>query len=262
MKQLKFNHVSAGRLRPGPDNITWRIRDDKSLRVGDHVVCVDKVQANKPDTWQVAGIAAIDQISEKRLSDLSDQELEGLLMHSRAELLAASRQFYGEDVMDQTPVKIIRFTFHPHEDPGVTASEAKRRYEQLQLYADGGSRGNPGPSAAGYVLLDMDDRVIHKSGLYLGITTNNQAEYQAVKVGLTAAQQHGAHTVHVYLDSLLVVNQMNGIYKVKNRDLWPIHEALKQLVGQFKEVTFTHVPRELNRLADAAVNETLDALKN
>ena len=106
----------------------------------------------------------------------------------------------------------------------------------------------------------MQDEVITKSGLYLGITTNNQAEYQAVKLGLEAAQKYGARQVHVYLDSLLVVNQMNGIFKVKNRDLWPIHEALRELTTQFEKITFTHVPREFNRLADAAVNETLDAM--
>lgn len=132
-------------------------------------------------------------------------------------------------------------------------------FKEVKLYGDGGSRGNPGPSASGYVLLDMDDTVILKSGVYLGITTNNQAEYQSLKFGLEQAQKLGAREVHVFMDSLLVVNQMKGIFKVKNRDLWPIHEAIKELATQFKKVTYTHVPRELNKLADAEVNETLDA---
>jgi ribonuclease HI/pterin-4a-carbinolamine dehydratase len=131
--------------------------------------------------------------------------------------------------------------------------------KQIKLYADGGSRGNPGPSASGYVLMDMDDSIIFKSGVYLGITTNNQAEYQALKYGLEEAQKLGAREVDVFMDSLLVINQMKGIFKVKNRDLWPIHESIKELVGFFKKVRFTHVPRELNKLADAEVNETLDA---
>lgn len=131
--------------------------------------------------------------------------------------------------------------------------------KEVKLYADGGSRGNPGPSASGYVLLDPEDTVILKSGVYLGITTNNQAEYQALKFGLEAAQKIGAREVDVYMDSLLVVNQMKGIFKVKNRDLWPIHEAIKEIAKSFKKVTYTHVPRELNKLADAEVNETLDA---
>lgn len=131
--------------------------------------------------------------------------------------------------------------------------------KKVILYADGGSRGNPGPSASGYVLFDEDEQILQQSGEYLGITTNNQAEYQAVKLGLVKAKAIGAREVDVYLDSLLVVNQMKGIFKVKNRDLWPIHQAIKDLLPSFQEVTFTHVPREMNKLADAEVNKVLDA---
>lgn len=141
---------------------------------------------------------------------------------------------------------------------GGKTSVLKKSYKKIKLYADGGSRGNPGHSASGYVLLDENDKVILKSGVYLGITTNNQAEYHALKYALEEASKIGALEVDVYMDSLLVINQMKGIFKVKNRDLWPIHEAIKELVARFRKVTFTHVPRELNKLADAEVNETLD----
>lgn len=134
---------------------------------------------------------------------------------------------------------------------------------EIQLYADGGSRGNPGPSASGYVLLDMGGKVVLRAGEYLGVTTNNQAEYQALKLGLERAlHDFQAREVHVYMDSMLVVNQMKNIFKVKNRDLWPIHDAIKALVKRFDKISFDHVPRELNKLADAEVNKTLDkALK-
>lgn len=132
---------------------------------------------------------------------------------------------------------------------------------EVKIFADGGSRGNPGPSAGGFVVLDMDDQILHESGKYLGITTNNQAEYHSLKGGMELALRIGARTVHVYMDSMLVVNQMKGIYKVKNRDLWPIHQAIKDMVPKFKEVTFTHVPREYNKLADGMVNKTLDSVK-
>lgn len=134
---------------------------------------------------------------------------------------------------------------------------------EVQLYADGGSRGNPGPSASGYILMDMSDKVVLRAGEYLGITTNNQAEYQALKLGLEAALHHyQAREVHVYMDSMLVVNQMKHIFKVKNRDLWPIHDAIAAMLPKFEKVTFDHVPRELNKLADAEVNKALDeALK-
>ncbi len=132
----------------------------------------------------------------------------------------------------------------------------------VKLYCDGGSRGNPGPSASGFAILDEHDQVLFKSGMYLGVTTNNQAEYQSLKLGLQEAQKIGAHTVNVFMDSMLVVNQMTGKFKIKNRDLWPIHQSIKEIAVHFKKVTYMHVPRELNRLADAEVNEVLDAEAN
>jgi ribonuclease HI len=130
---------------------------------------------------------------------------------------------------------------------------------KAKLYADGGSRGNPGPSASGYVLLDMNDKIIVENGLYLGVTTNNQAEYTALKIGLEEALKRGIQVLSVYLDSMLVVNQMKGIFKIKNHDLLAIHLSVKEHAQHFKKITYTHVPRELNKLADAMVNQVLDA---
>lgn len=130
--------------------------------------------------------------------------------------------------------------------------------KEATLYADGGSRGNPGPSAGGFAILDMENNVVITSGKYLGITTNNQAEYHSLKGGIEEAVRRNIKELHVFMDSLLVVNQMVGIYKIKNRDLWPIHQAIKELLPRFDKVTFQHVPRELNKLADSIVNETLD----
>lgn len=130
---------------------------------------------------------------------------------------------------------------------------------RVLIYSDGGSRGNPGPSAAGYVIMDQAQQVIHEGGVYLGITTNNQAEYHGVRLGLEKARSLGAKTVDYRLDSLLVVNQLNGVYKIKNRELWPIHERIQELSRQFHKVTFSHVKREFNQLADGMVNKVLDA---
>lgn len=131
---------------------------------------------------------------------------------------------------------------------------------ELQLYADGGSRGNPGPSASGFVLMDMEGKVLYRKGVFLGITTNNQAEYQALKLGLEAALgEFRTSSVHVYMDSLLVINQMKNIFKVRNRDLWPVHDAILETIKKFSTISFDHVPRELNKLADAEVNKCLDA---
>lgn len=127
------------------------------------------------------------------------------------------------------------------------------------VYSDGGSRGNPGPSASGFVVMDDNEQVIHEGGLYLGITTNNQAEYHGVQLGLEKALELGAKHVDFRIDSMLVVNQMNGVYTIKNRELWPINERIHELVSQFDKVTFTHVKREFNQLADGMVNKILNA---
>lgn len=127
------------------------------------------------------------------------------------------------------------------------------------IYSDGGSRGNPGPSASGFVIMNDREHVIHEGGMYLGITTNNQAEYHGVRLALEKAKEMGVKTIDFRLDSLLVVNQVNGIYKIKNRELWPIHERIRELIGDFDKVTFTHVRREFNQLADGMVNKILDA---
>jgi len=159
------------------------------------------------------------------------------------------------------------------EKDEVFAKEIDRLFEPVQqtdkvvivkkakLYSDGGSRGNPGPSATGYVIYDEDGQVIKQEGAYIGLTTNNQAEYLALKAGLLMAKELGVQELRVYMDSLLVVNQLNGLFKVKNRELWPIYQAVQDLRPVFKKISFNHVPRELNKIADSMVNECLDAVE-
>ena len=131
--------------------------------------------------------------------------------------------------------------------------------EKITIFSDGGSRGNPGPSAGGYVIVNERQDVVDEGGEYLGITTNNQAEYHGVRLGLERAIELGYKRVDFKIDSMLVVNQMNGIYKIKNRELWPINERIHELMKQLDKVTFSHVRREFNQLADGMVNKTLDA---
>lgn len=131
----------------------------------------------------------------------------------------------------------------------------------VTIFSDGGSRGNPGPSAAGYVIFNSKQEAIAQGGEYLGITTNNQAEYHGVRLGLEKAIELQFKRVNFNIDSMLVVNQMKGVYKIKNRELWPIHERIRELMKQFEKVTFSHVMREFNQLADGMVNKTLDEHK-
>lgn len=131
----------------------------------------------------------------------------------------------------------------------------------LYIFTDGGSRGNPGPSASAYVIYNKFNEILESGGSYIGITTNNQAEYTGVLLGLKAARQFADQndTILFSIDSMLVVNQMNGLYKIKNRELWPINQKIRELMGEFGQVRFTHVPREQNSKADTKVNEILDA---
>ena len=126
------------------------------------------------------------------------------------------------------------------------------------IYSDGGSRGNPGPSASAFVIMDSNEEIITSGGVYLGITTNNQAEYQAVYQALKKAQELRLNFIDFRLDSNLVVNQLNGLYRIKNRDLWPIYQDIKELSTHFDKISFIHVGRELNHIADGLVNKILD----
>lgn len=126
------------------------------------------------------------------------------------------------------------------------------------MYSDGGSRGNPGLSAAAYVVENAYGELIEKGGQFLGVTTGYQAEYHGLRLGLERALELGYRKIEYRLDSLMVVNQMKGIYTVKNRELWPINERIVDLLTQFDEVKFVHVRREFNTVADAEVNRILD----
>ena len=126
------------------------------------------------------------------------------------------------------------------------------------LRADGGSRGNPGPGALGFVLCDATGAEVEARGEFLGTCTNNVAEYRALIAGLEAASHHGVHQLVVLMDSELVVRQMLGTYKVKNEGLKPLHAEARKAAAKLGQVRFESVPRDDNGRADALVNEALD----
>lgn len=128
------------------------------------------------------------------------------------------------------------------------------------LFADGGSRGNPGPAAGGAVLIDEGGSTLLEVGEFLGVATNNVAEWSALLSGLSAALDLGVDDVAVRLDSELVVRQLNGIYRVKHPDLVPLHRRARALLGKFKRYDVAHVRRKENAAADAVVNRVLDAV--
>uniref|UniRef100_A0A7C4R9V8 Ribonuclease HI family protein n=1 Tax=candidate division CPR3 bacterium TaxID=2268181 RepID=A0A7C4R9V8_UNCC3 len=130
--------------------------------------------------------------------------------------------------------------------------------KEYNLYTDGGARGNPGPGAVGIAIL-KGDKVVFSQGKYLGDSiTNNQAEYRAILGGLGIAKKMGIKELKCFLDSELVVKQLKGEYKVKDVDLKVLFEKVKKIEPDFIKISFNHIRREKNKLADSLVNEALD----
>lgn len=128
-----------------------------------------------------------------------------------------------------------------------------------KLFTDGASRGNPGEAGAGSVLLDSDDRELAARSRYLGQCTNNVAEYKALVLGLQSALELGCARLEIFLDSQLIVRQIQGQYKVKHPALKPLFEEVKGLLAKVKNWSITHVPREQNKRADELANLGIDA---
>jgi ribonuclease HI len=132
---------------------------------------------------------------------------------------------------------------------------------KLVVHVDGGARGNPGPAAAAAVLSTPEGDIVDEAHEYLGVATNNVAEYRGLLLGLDRARALGADEVEVVNDSELVAKQVNGVYKVKHPDMRPLHaESLKALQA-FARWTIRSVPRAENAAADALVNQALDAAR-
>ena len=143
-------------------------------------------------------------------------------------------------------------------DTSANSKKGNKNLSEAKLNTDGGSRGNPGHSAGAFVICKMDDNVVEKSGFYIGIATNNQAEYKALLKGLNRAKTLGVRKLNVFMDSELIVKQLNGLYKIKNKNLEPLYRQVKELANSFTEISFTHVPRLMNKEADDEVNRILD----
>jgi ribonuclease HI len=134
--------------------------------------------------------------------------------------------------------------------------------DEVVIYCDGGSRGNPGPAAIGAVVFDPATEppaVLEEVSARIGVTTNNVAEYRALIAGLEAAEPYNAARVRVRADSKLVIEQVKGTWKVKQPHLRPLRDEVRSLLKRYVEVDLQHVPRAENAHADALVNAALDA---
>lgn len=130
--------------------------------------------------------------------------------------------------------------------------------ETLIVEFDGGSRGNPGPAGIGAVVRAADETPLVTVGRYIGVATNNAAEYQALITGLKEAERLGARKVAVRGDSQLVIRQMLGEYRVRHPGIKPLYEQACALVRRFAHVSFTHNLRHKNELADQLANRAMD----
>jgi dinuclear metal center YbgI/SA1388 family protein len=143
--------------------------------------------------------------------------------------------------------------------PAPSRPAASRSDDRYRLYTDGGARGNPGPAGIGARLLTAAGDLVEELADFIGTATNNVAEYQALLAGLEIALDRGVERLDVFLDSELVVRQVNGEYKVKDSGLKPLHEQACLLLSRFHDVKVRHVRREQNAEADALVNQAIDA---
>ena len=129
---------------------------------------------------------------------------------------------------------------------------------KLKIFTDGGARGNPGPAGAGVIILDELGKVVRKLKKYLGKQTNNFAEYSAVILALQEAKKMGAEELEFFMDSELAVKQLNGEYKIKNIELGKLFIQIYNLSHNFKKITYKHISRQMNKLADSLANQAMD----
>ena len=140
----------------------------------------------------------------------------------------------------------------------LTDNQGKIMTDSIIMHTDGAARGNPGPAAIGVTLKDEKGNLLDTVSKYLGVTTNNQAEYRAVIAGLEKALKLGAKQVTLYSDSELVVRQILGRYKVKNAGLLPLYQEALKLIGKLDNFKAINVLRGKNAEADALANQALD----
>jgi ribonuclease HI len=152
--------------------------------------------------------------------------------------------------------RCAQHVFKGRETPS-SASPSKGTLE-FSIHTDGASRGNPGEAGIGVVISDERGKTLKELKSYLGMTTNNVAEYRAVLLALGKAFELGADRVTLSLDSELVVRQITGEYKVREAHLKPLHRQALDLLQRFSKYRILHIPREENRRADQLANEAID----
>jgi len=163
--------------------------------------------------------------------------------------------------VDEATSSVLNLESGKDDDFGF-ASEPSNYREAVNgatVYVDGSSRGNPGPSGIGYYIVGENGELLLRGGEFVGFATSRVAEYYALREGVDKAIELGLKRVRFIGDNLMMINQMNGIYKIKNRDLLPIYADIrKKVADSFEAVSFVHVKREQNGVADEEANRAID----
>ena len=144
------------------------------------------------------------------------------------------------------------------QSPPPREAAAREAVPRLKLFSDGAARGNPGPAGAGAVLVDAEGQVVARLGRFLGVQTNNHAEYKGLLLGLEHARGLAVKELEVLADSELLIRQLQGRYQVKSPTLRPLYDEAVALLRHFPRVKLTHVPREKNKAADEMSNRAID----
>jgi ribonuclease HI len=197
--------------------------------------------------------------SDSKAAKASAKDAEVLRHIAREEPLAATLKAFPALTRDKLArllekmATLVEEVRHP-APPEVPIHQVQR----VRVYSDGAARGNPGPSGAGAVLVEPSGQVVDRLGKYLGVQTNNFAEYSGLLLGLKRARDLGVREVEVFADSELMIRQLGGRYQVKSPSLRPLYEEALKLLNDFSRVKLVHVPREMNSAADEMSNRAID----
>jgi ribonuclease HI len=177
---------------------------------------------------------------------------------AREEPLAGTLKAFPGLTRERLARMLEKLAGHANNSASAFEPEVNSSLNRVRVYSDGAARGNPGPSGAGAVLVEPSGQIVDRLGKFLGVRTNNYAEYMGLLLGLKRARDLGVREVEVFTDSELLIRQLGGRYQVKSSSLRPLYEEALKLLNGFSRVKLVHVPREMNSAADEMSNRAID----
>jgi len=260
IEELPSWGLPASKIRFGeqPEEAMTRLIDEElslsvvKMKLKDVITFTEFVNSAKVYNLYIIYDIEIDKNSENKI-ELGEK-------YSAYKYLAFSEDFFASMRFDEASAAVLEIEL------GRVSGKRRNEVEVglrgaangATIYTDGASRGNPGPSGIGYVVIDENGREVKRGGEFIGFATSRMSEYYALKEGCEQAIELGFKTVRFVSDNLMMVNQMNGIYQVKNGDIMPIYEDINKLIDKFEAVAFSHVKREQNTIADGEANKAID----